>query len=115
MADAALLIGWTRPVQGRESGAHAKLGEMIAWLLSLQMTQKIESFESVMLRPHGGDLNGFFLLRGDRGKLADLRETEQFRDWEAWGSYALEGFGVAEAALGKAFKDVLDRQGKFLR
>lgn len=35
----------------------------------------IESFEAVILEPHGGDLAGFILIRGSQDKLAQLRST----------------------------------------
>jgi len=34
---------------------------------------EIESFEMVLLEPHGGELGGFILLRGDQDKLARIR------------------------------------------
>jgi hypothetical protein len=37
-----------------------------------------ERLEVVGLTPHGGDLNGFFLLIGDRAKLDELRRTDEF-------------------------------------
>jgi hypothetical protein len=44
----------------------------------LQQQGEIDSFEPFGLEPHGGDLNGFLLVRGDRDKLARLCVSEAF-------------------------------------
>jgi hypothetical protein len=39
----------------------------------LQLQGTIKSFDTVFLDPHGGDLNGFFLIRGLTGDLIQPR------------------------------------------
>ena len=53
----------------RESAAVDVFGEAVAYYTGLQGQGEIESFEIVFLDPHGGDLGGSFLLRGDAAKL----------------------------------------------
>ena len=50
----------------------------LAFYGRLQEEGTIENFEPVFLEPHGGDLNGFILIRGDAEKLAALRVSEEF-------------------------------------
>src|SRR5215510_6194963 len=99
MASSGMLVGWNRANQGKETVAIGKFGEYVGYLNKLVAEKHIEGFEPVLLRPHGGDLNGFFLIRGDAAKLAALRTTDQWKDWEVAGSFYLTGFGVIECAL----------------
>ena len=53
---------------------------------------RIESFEPVMLAAHGGDLNGFFLLKGEVEKLDEVRRDDTFRNLTIEANYCLDGF-----------------------
>ena len=64
MADAGLFVGWGQVVRGREQRAVEVFNESVAYWGGLQGDGKIESFEIAFLTPHGGDLNGFVLIRG---------------------------------------------------
>ena len=90
----------------------AKFGEFVGYVTKLQAEKHIDSFEPVLMRPHGGDLNGFFLIRGDAGKLATLRQSDHWKDWEAWGGYHMQGFGVIECALADGVGDFMARFAK---
>ena len=72
MATGALVIGWGPAVRGREQKALQVFNEAIQYYTRLQQQGTIESFEPVALEPHGGDLEGFLLIRGDRVDLDDL-------------------------------------------
>jgi hypothetical protein len=100
MADAGLFIGWGNPVRGRERTALAVFGEAIEFYTQLQQEGQIESFEAVFLEPHGGDLGGFFLVRGSREQLAKIRTTEGYDRLNARADLIVESFGVVGAALG---------------
>jgi hypothetical protein len=54
----------------------------------------------VILEPHGGDLQGFILLRGSEEKLAKLRVDDEFVRLSARAGLIVEGVGVIGAALG---------------
>jgi hypothetical protein len=112
MANAGLLLGWNRSVPGYEAQTVAKFGEFIGYLTVLVMEKKIESFEPVITRPHGGDLNGFFLIRGERAQLNALQDSDGWKDWEVWGAYHLQGFGVVECNLGAEIAETMKRFGK---
>ena len=78
MATAVLLVGWDRPNPGMEEKAFGYLTtEGTDYLKKLQ-GKFFERIEVVGLTPHGGDLNGFFLLFGERAKLDELRRTDEF-------------------------------------
>jgi len=99
MADAALFIGWGNAVRGRESKALSVFGDAVAFYTQLQESGEIESFEPVFLEPHGGDLAGFFLVRGDREALARLRVREDVQRLNARAGLIVEGFGVVGASV----------------
>ncbi len=60
-----------------------------------------ESLEPVFLESHGGDLNGFTLLRGDRDKLASIRTSDEFERLSLRAGLIVEGSGVIGAVLGE--------------
>jgi hypothetical protein len=101
MADSALFIGFGFPVRGRERKAQSVFTEVVEYCSRLQQSGEIESFEPVLLEPHGGELGGFFLLRGDRDKLAHLRTNEDFERQILRGELIAENLGVVGAALGE--------------
>src|SRR5262249_25029184 len=78
MADAGLFIGWGAPVRGREAKGLEIFNEALAYYGRLQQDGVIEGFETAILEPHGGDLQGFILLRGGEEKLAQLRVDDEF-------------------------------------
>ena len=72
MADHGIFIGWSDVIVSRERQAEKVFGEAIAFMTDLQTRGSIESFEPVFLRPHGGDLGGFMLVRGERDALQEV-------------------------------------------
>jgi hypothetical protein len=101
MAEAALFIGWGAVVPGRERQAQQVFDEAVAYWAGLQQQGEIESFEPVALEPHGGDLAGFCLLRGERERLSRLRYSEEFRRLDARALLVVRTFGVVGADLGE--------------
>jgi hypothetical protein len=100
MADFALFIGFGAPVKGRERQAIKGFNEVFEYYSRLQQEGEIESFEPVLLEPHGGELGGFFLLRGDQDKLARIRSSDEFGRHTARGQLIVENIGIVGAALG---------------
>ena len=99
MADAGLFVGFGDPVRGREGQALEVFNETMGYYGRLQEEGEIEGFEPVFLEPHGGDLNGFILIRGDAEKLAALRVSEEFAQFAIRASLVVNGFGVVGADL----------------
>jgi hypothetical protein len=100
MADSGLFIGFGIPVRGRERQGIKVFNEAFAYYARLQQQGEIESFEPVLLQPHGGELGGFFLLRGDQDKLARVRATEEFERLTVRGQLIVDHLGIVDAALG---------------
>ena len=107
MADAGLFIGWGAPVRGREAKGLEVFSEALAYYGRLQQEGAIEGFETAILEPHGGDLQGFVLIRGSEDKLAELRVDDEFVRLSTRASLVIEGLGVIGAALGDGLQDAI--------
>jgi len=78
MGSNAIVFAWNRPLPGRETTSASHFQEFVTYLAEQQKSGLIESFDTVLLEPHGGRLNGFFLVRGEPAKLAQLAASP---DW----------------------------------
>ena len=112
MADRILFIGWNRVVAGREQQGMQLWQKVTEYYGGLQSGGRIESFEPVLLSAHGGDLNGFIILRGDAEKLAGVREENTFMDLIVEAEYCLEGVGVVSGYIGDSIMEQLTRWSK---
>jgi hypothetical protein len=96
----ALFIGWGRTARGREQVAQQVFNEALAYFGERQQQGVFEAFEPVILEPHGGDLYGFFLIRGDPESLARMRHSEDFIRIIQRGDLVVEDLGVVTASVG---------------
>jgi hypothetical protein len=102
MADYALFIGWGEVVAGREKRALDVFNEVMQYYSRLQQEGIVESVEPCLLEPHGGELYGFILLKGDREKLSRLRVDPEFDRMTARASLCVRSIGVVGALTGNA-------------
>ena len=100
MTSNLILFGWNRSLPGREQVSAAHFGEFVAYLGSLQQRGDIASFEVVFLDPHGGDLNGFFLLRGETAKLDAVIGSTEWLTHITRAAHHLDGAGVVRGVTG---------------
>ena len=107
MSMGALFVGWGHPVRGRESKALQLFDETMGYYARLKQQGDIEGFEPVILEPHGGDLSGFLLIRGDADKLARLRGSEEFIDLTARAQLLLENVGVTGGFVGEGLQRLM--------
>lgn len=102
MAGEALFIGWGAVVHSREKQALGVFQESLEYYGRLQQEGRIEGFDVFLLSPHGGDLQGFAVLRGDRMALAEIRFSEEFERLIARASAIVNAPGVIPAYGGEA-------------
>ena len=112
MAMGALFIGWGPTVRGREQKALELFQEAMQYYGRLQQQGEIQSFEPVALEPHGGDLAGFLLVRGDADKLARLRASDEFIALSTRAQLVVDNFGVAGAFVGDGLQGLFADFGK---
>jgi hypothetical protein len=118
MAGEALFIGWGAVVRGREKQALQVFQESIEYYGKLEQEGRIESFDVLLLAPHGGDLNGFVILHGDRQGLAEIRFSDEFERLIGRAAAIIDNLGVVPAYSGEAlaqqmalFQQVADEFG----
>jgi hypothetical protein len=99
MADAGIFIGWGAPVRGREERGLEVFQEALALEAALQQEGAIESFEVVLLGPHGGGLAGFVLVRGSQEQIAAVRERDDVMRLNTRAALIVEEFGFIDAYL----------------
>ena len=102
MADDALFLGWGQVVRGRESKAVDVFNESIEYYSKLQQDGKLESVEPWFMAPHGGDLEGFILLRGEAAQLDEIYNSPEFESLQARVAMIVDRLGVVRAATGEA-------------
>jgi|HubBroStandDraft_3_1064219.scaffolds.fasta_scaffold182927_2 hypothetical protein len=97
MAGDALFLGWGPVVRGRELKALEVFQETLTYYGTLVQDGRIDSFEPVLLAPHGGELAGFILLRGGRGSLDEIRSSDEFRRLVARAAAIVDNVGFIDA------------------
>ncbi|HXC41483.1 MAG TPA: hypothetical protein VN667_21310, partial [Burkholderiales bacterium] len=72
------MSAWNRPLPGREILSAQLFQEFLESLSVQKKNGVIESFDTVLLEPYGGALNGFTVIRGDPSKLQDLTASPEW-------------------------------------
>jgi len=101
MSKYVIFFGWNRSIPGREQVSAQQFQEFAEYLGGLQQEGVVDSFEPVLLSAHGGDMNGFFLIRGDAGKLDDLQRSEAWLSHMIRAGLHLEGAGAIRGVTGE--------------
>src|SRR2546428_13988757 len=110
MADNGIFVGFGTPTRGRENGATKVFTEFSQYLGAQQAQKNVESFEPVFLQARGGDLGGFFLIKGE--KLDKMVASEEFDKLTTRALFIVEHFGVVNASFGGRVQELL---GSFQR
>ena len=100
MGSNVILFGWNRSIPGREKVSAQHFEEFVKYLGGLQQKGTIQTFDVVFLDAHGGDLNGFSLIRGDSAKLDALVSTTEWITHMTRAVLHLEGSGVIRGVTG---------------
>ena len=95
-----IFFAWNRAIPGREEISGAHFDEFVEYLATQARSGVIQGFDVVFLDPHGGDLNGFFLVRGDSGSLDALTATTEWAEHMTRATLHLEGSGAVRGSTG---------------
>jgi hypothetical protein len=99
MASNAIFFGWNRSIPGREALSAEHFTQFISYLNGLKVAGMITEFDAVFLTPHGGDMNGFFLIKGKNETLHAVLESQAWVEHMTRASLHLEGSGAVTAAV----------------
>jgi hypothetical protein len=109
MSKAVIFYGWDRSIPGREQMSAGHFQEYLGYLQGLQEGGAIDSFEVVLLEPHGGDLNGFFLLHGEEEQLDAVQASDEYRDHVTRGGLHLQSAGAVRGVTGEGVMEWMAR------
>jgi hypothetical protein len=96
----AMFIGWGAPVIGRETQATKVFGEWVEMLGAWKAKGQIQSMTPCFIQARGGDLQGFFLVTGDPGKLSTLMASDEIRRAITRAQLIVNNFGCCMALTG---------------
>jgi hypothetical protein len=94
MADRMLFVGWGATIAGREERALDVFNAAIGFYGLCQQEGRIESFDVILLEPHGGGLQGYVELHGSAEQLSALREDQEFQRLLADATLIVSELGV---------------------
>ena len=103
-----VLFGWNRSLPGRESLSGQHFQEFVEYLSVQKKNGVLESFDTVLLEPHGGALNGFFLLRGDAAKLNALTASPEWSRHQIRAMLHLDGGTTLRGYSGPAVPERME-------
>jgi hypothetical protein len=86
----------------------------LGYFNELKASGQIASFEPVLLGAHGGDLNGFILVKAEEGKLDAVQHSEKFLDLITKVALNVDGVGVIRGWSGESMMNQVPRYAKFL-
>jgi hypothetical protein len=95
-----VFFAWNRSIPGRERLSAEHFQEFVQYLQSLQQKGTIQSFDTVFLNAHGGDMNGFFLIRGETAKLDALVSGPEWETHMTRAALHLQGSGAVRGVTG---------------
>jgi len=105
MSSNVLFFGWNRSVPGRERMSAEHFQSFGEYLTAQQRKGLIQSFEPVFLDPHGGELNGFFLIRGESKQLDTLQATAEWTTHTIRAAVHLDSSGAVRGAAGDLIQE----------
>jgi len=108
MVEGALFIGWGTPIVGRELASLDVFNEAKKFYDGLQKKGEITSFEPVLLSCVSGPLYGFFLLRGEPAKLANLITQDAFVKLSTKASLVCKNIAIMPAYIGTSLSKMIE-------
>jgi hypothetical protein len=112
MSSNAVFFAWNRSIPGRERLSAEHFPQFGQYLAGLQQKGTIQSFDTVFLDPHGGDMNGFFLIRGEPAKLDALVGSSDWITHMTRTLLHLEGSGAVRGLTGELIAARMDLWSK---
>lgn len=112
MSSNVVFFAWNRSIPGRERLSVEHFSLFVQYLMRQQQQGSIQSFDTVFLDPHGGDMNGFFLIRGEPAKLDILVSSPDWVTHMTRATLHLEGSGAVRGLTGELVTARMDLWSK---
>lgn len=100
MGSNLILFGWNRSIPGREQLSAKHFEDFVAYLTAQQQQGAIAGFEIVFLDTHGGDLNGFFLIKADPARLQAFTASDEWIRHQTRAALHLQDAGAIRGVTG---------------
>lgn len=110
----AIFFGWNRSIAGRERISGQHFSEFVSYLEGLKKQGSIDSYDVMFLTPHGGDMNGFFLIRGGNAKLDAVMGSEEWGVHMTRASLHLSGSGAIRGYTGGLIEGLMKRWSELI-
>jgi hypothetical protein len=116
MADAGFWVVWGLPSPGRERQALDLLTETTTgYLEGLRTSERIERFDTAILRPQSAELGGFILIQGSREQLEALRADRDFQTWVTQVQLVADRVGIVDAWVNDGLSEAIGLYDEALR
>lgn len=116
MAEAGFWVAWGIPARGREHQALQLLKTSVtSYLQQLVQEDRIERFDTVILKPQSTELGGFILIQGTRQQVDTLRADHGFQSWVNEIQLVADRVGFVEAWVNDGIGDAIERYEEALR
>ena len=100
MGTNTVFFGWGRSNPGREHLSAQHFEEFVKYLNGRKESKAIDDYEIVFLDLHGGDLGGFFLIKGESPKLDALLASAEWVTHMTRAAMHLENPGTIRGVTG---------------
>ncbi len=116
MAEAGLWIAWGIPARGRETQALDLLRETLTRYLEMLVSgERIERYDTAILKPQTTELGGFILIQGTQEQIDTLRRDADFQTWMSQVQLVADRVGVVDAWVGDGISEAIDLYQAALR
>jgi hypothetical protein len=109
-------VVWGLPSTGREKQALDLLRETTTgYLEGLRTSERIERFDTAVLRPQSAELGGFILIQGSREQLEALRGDHDFQTWVTQVQLVADRVGIVDAWVNDGLSEAIGLYEEALR
>jgi len=116
MADAGLWVAWGLPTHGREVQALDLLKESTSgYLQGLVTDNRIERFDTAVLKPQTTELGGFIFIQGSQQQIDTLRRDDDFQVWLNQVQLVADRVGMVDAWVNDGLAEATDLYQQALR
>ncbi|MCC6443717.1 MAG: hypothetical protein IT210_09720 [Armatimonadetes bacterium] len=114
MGTNVVFFGWNRPLPGMERTSAEHFPKFVEYVEGLKQQGAIQSYDVVLLDSHGGDMNGFFLIRGESARLDALLSSDEWESHIMQANLHLQGMGVVRGVTGEMVAERMNRWGQVI-